>query len=112
MKLIDPDVLYEAVEDHVATVSVCPTADWARGKTEMKKICLEEIRNAPIIDASPVRHGHWVYVGEIHKDNSCCAQWDCSECGSPQTFFGCNPFYRYCPICGAKMDGGAENVSC
>lgn len=50
MRLIDADALYEAIEDHVTTVSVCPTAEYARGKTEFKRICLEEIRSAPTID--------------------------------------------------------------
>ncbi len=36
MRPIDADVLIETVEDHVTSVSCCPTADWARGKTQMK----------------------------------------------------------------------------
>ena len=50
MRLIDADALYETVEDHVTTVSVCPTVDWARGKAAMKEICLEDIQNSPTVD--------------------------------------------------------------
>lgn len=51
----------------------------------------------PPADVAPVRHGRWlpqVVLGQ--------KAWDCSECktlGSPQ--------WRWCPVCGAKMDGGA-----
>lgn len=50
-------------------------------------------------DVAPVRHGRWlpqVVLGQ--------KAWDCSECktiGSPQ--------WKWCPVCGAKMEGGAEN---
>lgn len=49
MRLIDADALYETISDHVTTVSVCPTVDWARGKSQMQKICLEDIANAPTV---------------------------------------------------------------
>ena len=52
---IDADALYEVVSDHVTTVSVCPTVDWARGKSQMKEICLEDIANAPTV-------GGWISV--------------------------------------------------
>lgn len=54
-RMIDAEALYEAVSDHVTTVSVCPTADWARGKAAMKEICLEDIKNAPTV-------GGWISV--------------------------------------------------
>ena len=49
MRLIDGDELYETISDHVTTVSVCPTVDWAMGKSQMQKICLEDIANAPTV---------------------------------------------------------------
>ena len=54
MKLIDADKLREAVEFHVTSVSVCGTVAEARGMTQFKEICLEDIDNAPTIDAIPV----------------------------------------------------------
>ena len=53
-KLIDADALREEVEFHVTTVSVCATAEEARGMTRFKKLCLEDIDNAPAVDAIPV----------------------------------------------------------
>lgn len=50
MRPIDGDALRETIEDHVTTVSVCPTVEWARGKQAMKEIALEDIDNAPTIN--------------------------------------------------------------
>lgn len=60
-RMIDADALYEAVSDHVTTVSVCPTVDWARGKSQMKEICLEDIANAPTV-------GGWISVKDRLPD--------------------------------------------
>lgn len=53
------------------------------------------INEAPAVDAEPVRHGKWLYVGYGKPD-----AWDCSECSvmvAKQHF--------YCPRCGAKIEG-------
>ena len=57
MRLIDADALYDTISDHVTTVSVCPTVDWARGKAAMKEICLEDIKNAPTVSG-------WISVSD------------------------------------------------
>ena len=54
MRLGDLDALYEEVADHVTSVSVCATAQQAIGQTDFKRRCLEDIDNAPTIDAIPV----------------------------------------------------------
>lgn len=54
MRLVDADALYEEVADHVTSVSVCATAQQAIGQTDFKWRCLEDIHNAPTIDAIPV----------------------------------------------------------
>lgn len=96
-RMIDAEALYEAVSDHVTTVSVCPTADWARGKAAMKEICLEDIQNAPTVDAAPVRHGH-IDIKVINPyDGEDCY---CSECNH----WSLLPDYKWCPYCGAKFD--------
>ena len=59
----------------------------------------DDIKNAPTIDAEPVRYGEWV---EFQKYN-----FECSECGKHVT----KPSMaldNFCPNCGAKMDGGVE----
>lgn len=51
-------------------------------------------------DVAPVRHGMW----EDYEENT----WQCSECGELFYLEDGTPQeneYRYCPNCGAKMDG-------
>ena len=58
------------------------------------------VENAPTVDAEPVRHGHWEY--HTRHQRSCVAS--CSVCRKRTTFFFKNGT-KYCPFCGAKMDG-------
>ena len=62
----------------------------------------EDIRNAPTIEAEPMKYGKWMQdkVAEIQY------RYNCSECGSP-IYDKIRP-YKYCPHCGARMDGEAE----
>ena len=62
----------------------------------------------PIIDAEPVRHGHWEtkeYTTEDSFDDWIVVHHEevCSECGKGQ-----GERSKFCPNCGAKMDGEAE----
>lgn len=63
--------------------------------------------NIPTVDVVPVRHGRW--VDRIVDENEVIQPWMkryyCSECleGGNQSWF------KFCPNCGAKMDGGADN---
>ena len=52
-----------------------------------------------MIEISTVRHGRWlpqVVLGQ--------KAWDCSECKTLGS-----PHWKWCPVCGAKMDGGFDN---
>ena len=66
-----------------------------------------DIEDAPVVDAAPVVHGRW---GEYESFpltpslNGC----PCSVCKthfSPSSII----FMKYCPNCGAKMDGGNDS---
>lgn len=52
------------------------------------------IKNTPTADVVAVKHGEWGFDG---------TGWTCSECDS----YG-DERYKYCPHCGAKMDGGTK----
>ena len=70
-------------------------------------ISLEDARNTisnfPTADVVPIRHGRWIGIPLCGSDDC-----ECSECGN-----WCNihvnlcgePIQKYCPYCGAKMDG-------
>lgn len=65
----------------------------------------------PAVDAEPVRHGKWMRR-EVPRNGEIHTLYVCSECGDYHgstvdpgvTTFRDN--FRYCRICGARMDGG------
>lgn len=61
----------------------------------IENIVNEWVDNQPIVDAEPVRHGHWV-----RNDNE---TYSCSECHSwiPEEQ---HHYAKYCLFCGAKME--------
>ena len=63
------------------------------------------INSIPAADVEPVRHGHFIGTEfDGYADgNPVYYEWECSECGC--VFEDDEPNYRYCPNCGAKMDG-------
>lgn len=60
---------------------------------------LIDIGHAPVVDAVPVVHGHW------KEDPSGYGFWICSACGFVSEASAANMLYKFCPVCGAKMDG-------
>lgn len=73
-------------------------------KVEVNFIPVSMIKNAPTIDAVPVRHGRW-YRDPTNENYFCCSVCDGAN-GLWHKFAACT--YKFCPWCGAKMDGGAE----
>lgn len=63
--------------------------------------CLDEIEDLP--SAQPVGHGKWIYGNDFHWYTT-----SCNKCGYQRRTDikadGWNQ-WRYCPNCGAKMDG-------
>ena len=52
------------------------------------------IDNAPAADVAPVRHGMWLLQVVLGQK-----AWDCSECKTLGS-----PHWKWCPVCGCKMD--------
>lgn len=73
----------------------------------------EHLRGAPAADVAPVMHGAWVDAHGDHQVAECsrCKQrYEVTDEPSNAALFACFAhFYRYCPHCGARMDGGADN---
>ena len=64
------------------------------------------IRKRPTVDVSQVKHGRWDDSGRyVFPGGSIAVR--CSECGCSLTAseYKLNS-WNYCPVCGAKMDGG------
>lgn len=66
-------------------------------------VAIDEALNAPTVDAVPVVHGRWKYCPPYE---SIAGFYLCSACGK-LLFTSSVLGYKYCPYCGAKMDGGA-----
>lgn len=90
MRLIDADALYE---EHTRLAYEGDYAFHITARAWLEK--------QPTVDAVPVRHGRW-----IKNDNE---TWSCERCHSwipdEQHYYA-----RFCLYCGAKMDGGADDV--
>ena len=62
---------------------------------EHQYVTYSEVLNVPAADVAPVVHGRW----DMHDTSlGLCCTW--SVCGSNPTMQ-----YRFCPYCGARMDG-------
>ena len=60
-------------------------------------VVISDIKGMKAADVTPVRHGRWKRYGKNLSE--------CSECGEIVSVRS-----NYCPNCGAKMDGGNQNV--
>ena len=66
-----------------------------------------DVIDAPDADVAPVVHGRWIGAPLCGNDNC-----KCSECGSWHNIHANlrgEIMQKYCPNCGAKMDGGDGN---
>ena len=95
MRLIDADELMEQI-NLIEDMRTPTEADRQRAYARFM------VRNAPTIEAEPVRHGQWYYSNE--KD------WCvCSVCGTDAEGDGGYCLESdFCPHCGANMDGGVK----
>ncbi len=102
MRLIDADALLKAFSEDIDT-DVCQTfadylSEWGFSHDTVERA----ITDAPTIEAEPVRHGRWAYIG---GDEWCCT--NCREVISTEGRWE-RPLYNYCHECGAKMDGDSH----
>lgn len=56
--------------------------------------CIRKVKSVPAVDVVEVKHGEWIY-GDFDIPH-------CSECGNEVLP---NQISKFCPNCGAKMDG-------
>lgn len=106
MRLIDADSLKEGIKELKRSPwynnDINPS--WQQGIKDavhvVETLCIDE---EPTVDAVPVRHGKWIDGYILDEPIEVCSE--------------CNTFYmlkfsgggmRYCPNCGARMNGGDD----
>lgn len=70
---------------------------------------IAKVCSAPAADVAPVVHGRWIGAPLCGNDNC-----RCSECGSWHNIHANlrgEIMQKYCPNCGAKMDGGDNDAA-
>lgn len=60
---------------------------------------------AKLADSKPVKHGHWTITEILCGIGKKRKYYRCSECYKTNVIRS-----NFCPNCGAKMDGGNDNV--
>lgn len=93
MRLVDAD----ALAAHFAAMQECASL---RDHVYLMGV-LSVIDRTPTIDAVPVVHAMWEW-GQ--------GGWCCTACGK-RSLVEAVAFAKYCPRCGAKMDGGAKGCT-
>lgn len=101
MKLIDADALLESAKKYVYPSDMTTTIALGIAETWIK--------DAPAVDAAPVVYGAWVPLDDDPPED-----FECNVCGYVSTAsFDCSGItpnaFPYCPMCGARMDGGELN---
>lgn len=100
MRLIDADAHTEKIVrlyDFVLMAAASPAYLFQR--------VMRALKEAPTIEAEPVRHGHWV-TKTRHEHYPSGKEYEedfCSICGKRGSVE-----YEYCPHCGAKLDEVSE----
>lgn len=104
MNLIDKDAL--------AKMICKDQCDRKRADCDSDCEMVAYVTNAPTVDAVPVVHGRWKWLTReeakkyaalgIVTDSD---NWICSICGKHGTGSLWAKWNKYCPNCGAKMDG-------
>ena len=94
------DKTYVLLDDVIAHIASCERSDML--PVECSAITL--IKNLPAAAVVPVRYGQWIVSAtDVHFDSRCSA---CKESFySPIRGAYIVHFAKYCPNCGAKMEG-------
>ena len=77
------------------------------------RVCrlFDKLQKVPAADVAEVVYGQWEGEGDGYADGEIVLDvWHCSQCGYCIDDGTDNPdcLPKYCPGCGAKMDGAAE----
>lgn len=78
----------------------------AEDNPDMVKTVAAVFNTAPAADVVEVKHGHW---HDVYMSSASSFVGTCSICGISNDIPPVS-LAKYCPNCGAKMDGGHDDV--
>ena len=102
MRLIDADKLEDILVNH--GFCYCNESDYSDGVASGFLLARDDVKEAPTIEAEPVRQGHWIKVGCSHYGVS---TYECSVCHYTDEHNESREV-PYCWQCGARMDGDSN----
>ena len=91
------------MKEYIEREAVARDISYLAPGSDYKGRVIDTIRFYPAADVAPVVHGEW----EIKKIGDGGTTRTCSNCNITQTvtIYNNKVMFRYCPYCGAKMDG-------
>lgn len=75
----------------------------SRDDPDLGRVIEENIERLPAADVVPVVHAQWEIPIFIDGNDALDPRVKCSECGEVEAALA---RWKYCPNCGARMDGG------
>lgn len=90
----------EAFAAELAKGTIFPEDLYDMGIMAGVKATMKKLKDFPAADVAPVVHGRWICVGDVCIDGEYEDILRCSQCRIPN-----GRKSRYCPCCGARMDG-------
>ena len=92
-RLIDADELIEIAHEMIQEDPVA-----FNGGYSYDEVTVEEINEAPTVEAVPVVHGEWILEEKAGID-----YWCCSHCDKIRSEYYAKPKDNFCPNCGTYM---------
>lgn len=111
-RYIDADKLKERMLNYYECVNSNTSKEAYKGETlmnyEVADMIEDCIDNAPTAEVAEVRHGKWVAADVIEDD---WILYKCNLCDTDTGSYYKEKFRlpRYCPHCGARMEGDADD---
>ena len=105
-RFIDADALLEELQEELDFESLLYTKEQNEWFNKGLKCAIRDVKHQPTADVAEVRQGKWVHTDYamhwLGKD-------ECSECTYHTSDRDDLSHLKYCPNCGARMDGDEDD---
>ena len=99
-RLIDANALLADLKEELEFETQMFTAEQNEWIDYGLRVAIKDVKYQPTVDAVEVVHGRFELIEKAGVD-----YWSCSACKEIVDEYYHKPKYKYCPNCGAKMDG-------